>query len=304
MRRVSPLLLFCLPALAHAVLPVYNTDLVTEGEVLGSAYISYTQPEADTTAVISGGQFAGHTKTETGTTAVQLAYGIGRRLSGYIATSYVDSTQKATLAGPANVTFESGTRGWGDLNATLEYLAFDDAVMPVVARLSVSVPTASDMPAQSGTVVNGVQVTAKEVGGPGRGQTAFAPQLAGSVKGPHDALEWTLYWQTDDDKDTEDAYQATLGWVHDFTPETYMRLSGTAYFQHGMNAHGETTSDMNSYAAGATIAHQLGKSARVSVSYNYFRPDSVHAAFSNGNVIDQRNQTSQQGSLGIVYLFD
>lgn len=305
MLRYTPVLLLTIASAAHAALPVYNTDMPAKGELLATTGASYGKTNAD--EVLTFGVIPGQGAMEYSqeSAAITLDYGFSNRFNGLIASSVASTKyeEEVLWSGVFTEKHEIHKQGLSDLGLGVEYLLREDVRTPMVVRLMVTAPTASDYPGVMGVTINGTQIAATEAGGMGRDYTSVTSQVGGSVKGNQNTLEWELAWQTDDEKTTEDSYDASVSWVHHFNQATYFRLNGGASFEPGMHTATTTVSDATNFFTSVFLAHQFSENMRVGVGYGYTQFDDLHYVFANGITLDQSNMSRQAASLSLSYLF-
>lgn len=303
MLRYTTVFLLTMASAAQAALPVYTTDMPAKGELLASTGIRYGENNADEEIMGSGNTYSGTMESTQQVAWLSLDYGFSNRLNGLLYSTASSFKQEEALSGPATAKLETRNKGLGDLKLGVEYLLVANEHSPVAVRIFVDSPTASDYPGVQGLAINGIPTVATETGAAGSGNTRVTSEVAGTVKGNQNALEWELAWQTDDEKTTEDAYTASLAWVHDFNQGTYFRLIGSTSLQHGMHTSAYTASDATNFSTSLFVAHRFTEKLKLSAHLGYGLIDDLHVAYASGGTLDRKNQSSQFASLSLSYLF-
>jgi hypothetical protein len=302
MLRYTPVLLLMAFG-AQAALPVYTTDMPAKGELLANTGVRYGKNNADEKILRIGNTFSGTMESTQQMAWLSLDYGFSNRFSGLLYSTVSTFEQEEALSGIATVKLETRNEGLGDLKLGAEYLLVADGHSPVAVRILVDAPTASDYPGMQGATINGTPMAATETGAMGSGNTRVSSEVAGTVKGNQNALEWELAWQTDDEKTTEDAYAASISWVHDFNQGTYFRLTGSTSLQHGMHTSAYTVSDATNFSTSLFMAHRFTEKLKLGAFFGYGLIDDLHVTYSGGSTLDRKNQSSQLASLSLSYLF-
>lgn len=305
MRRILPVLVLASSA-AHAELPLYNTDMLARGEAAATWSLSLSRLEAEAVYTpAASAPLPGRTDTTTRAGAIDLLLGLGDRLNGRLSFAFTEQDLDARFRGagtPSTVDLRAGERGEEDLGVGLEYRLSSHATYPLVARLAVLIPTASDYPGTQGLAVNGTPLSVVEDGGRGSGYTRFFPALGGSVQTQAGALEWDLRLETDDEKGTEDRYALALGWLQRLGADGFVRVTGSIALQQGMQAANGATDDSEDYALTLTGGYNLTPNVRVTAICSVGWLDDLQMASGNGSVIAQSDRVEQSARLGIAYM--
>lgn len=312
MRRIIALLLLTAPA-AQAGLPLYNTDMIKAGEALASFSSRHAELQSDIYYTIVGNPTIGEplrgiAETTTRNTSLHLVFGLSNDVNGYLLGGFSESDLDSTLRGhftsslPIEVRNAARQEGYEDLGVGLEFRLFANEFSAVVGRLGVFIPTASDYGGAMAEIVNGVQFSTLKEGRRGRGYTRMSPQLAGSTRLNLTALEWEVSITADDEKSTEDVYQAQLGVLQHLGTDAYLRLTGAAAWQKGMHTEVVSTNNVAGYSVTFTGGYFFTPIIRLAASYSYGWADDVEAKYVSGNTMVQYNQEQESIGLGLAYM--
>lgn len=304
LKRCTVFVVMALPVSVFAEMPIVNTDLLKKDETTVSLAASLSRSESTQETTFGSSSYQGSAETEGQQFFFALGRGISDKLSVSVAGSYMEYEAEQTSTGPATVAQTQKSSGLADPSLGIEYklLAAD---FPLVAGISISIPTSSDSAGQSGTTINGVTVSSVEEGDAGSGNTLVIPRLAGSMQKESNVFEWAVSAYLDDTKNTENAYQVQLGWLHCFNERTSVRMGGSIYQQNGPEANNMSVDDMLNFGASIALMHQPRSDLRFSLGYNHVFLDDLAARSADG--VTRQHITDnvfQSVSLQMTYLID
>lgn len=304
LKRFSAFVVMALPVSAFADMPVVNTDLLQKNETLLSIAAVKYQRESSLDTRYGSAKYHGSAEAEGQQIFFVLGRGITDQLNVTVAASYMEYEAEQTSTGPVTIVQTQKASGVADPSLGIDYqlLAAD---FPLVASISVDTPTSSDSPGQSGAVVDGVTTSALEEGDAGAGKTRVRLGLAGSMPSGSNALEWGLASYLDDDADSENTYEAQLGWLHHFNERTTIRVGGVVYQQSGRVENNLSMGDLLQVGARIMLVHQPRPDLKLSLAYNYAVEDDLTFRSTDGMFRQDITDTTYQSvALGLAYLID
>lgn len=129
--------------------------------------------------------------------------------------------------------------------------------------------------------------------------------MAGSMQSGRNALEWGLAGYLDDDADSENTYEAQLGWLHRFNERTMIRVGGVVSQQSGRVENNFSMGDYLRMGASVMLVHQPRPDLKLSLAYAHAVEDDVTVRSTDGMFRqDITDTTSQSVALGLAYLID
>lgn len=304
LKRFSAFVVMALSVSAFADMPVVNTDLLLKNETLLSIAAGMYERESSLDTRYGSANYLGSAEAEGQQLFFVLGRGVTDRLNMYVAAGYVEYEAEQTSTGPLTIVQTQKSSGVADPSLGIDYklLAAD---FPMVASISVDTPTSSDSPGQSGAVVNGVTTSALEEGDAGAGKTRVRVGLAGSMQSGSNALEWGLAGYLDDDADSENTYEAQLGWLHRLNERTIVRMGGVVSQQSGRVENNLSMGDLQRIGARVMLVHQPRPDLKLSLAYNYAVEDDVTVGSTDGMFRQDITDTTYQSvALGLAYLID
>lgn len=303
LKRCTAFVVMALPVSVFAEMPIVNTDMVKADETIVSVGTSFLRQEAKVETVNGGALYQGDLESDQQQFFLTVGRGLTDRLSVYLSASYTTFEQDQTLVGPANVVVERESAGLNNPELILEHKLLPGS-KAMVASIGVSPSTSSDSAAQAGIIVNGVTMQSTRDGDVGTGTTRITPRIAGSMQKEDNVLEWGLAAYLDDEKNTENAYEAQLGWLHRLDGRTNIRLGASVFQQDGMKTAMMSTDDVLHVGGSIALMHQPSPDLRLSLSYQHMLLDDFAARSTVTTNSDRyTDRLAQSVSLGMAYLF-
>lgn len=303
LKRCTAFAVMALPVSVFAEMPIVNTDMVKADETIVSVGTSFLRQEAKVETVNFGALYQGDLESDQQKLFITVGRGLTDRLSVYLSGSYITFEQDQALVGPTDVVIERDVAGLNNPELILEYKPLPGP-RAVVVSIDVSPSTSSDSAGQNGISINGVMLQPTREGDAGTGATRITSRIAGSMQKEGNVLEWGFAAYLDDEKNTENAYEVQLGWLHRCNEQTSVRIGGTVYQQDGMKTAMMSTDDVLHVGGSIALMHQPSPDLRLSLSYQHMLLDDFAARSSVTTNSDRYTDgLAQSVSLGMAYLF-